>query len=131
MKFYKLESESYDCVIAIGMLEHILTAEHKYLFDHIYRVLKPEGRCLLHQLCTTLNPNQKDLFIQQYIFPNSNQKLVSELVHEIEIRGMALHDIENIVNGYNYTLACWRSNIIQFYETEESKSLTVELISFN
>jgi len=95
-----LPNECVDAIGSIGVFEHVHEYEYPLVFDHMRRILKPDGLVLLHMLCSPEKPNKKDAFIQTYIFPNSHQNLMSDILHEIEVGCCLLHALVNALSSH-------------------------------
>jgi len=108
----ELPSGSFDRIVSIGCFEHIETRQYPYVFGHIKRLLKHNGKGLIHAIGSVTNPITHDSFIQTYIFPNSGTILLSDISRELETRDMGIVHVENIARHYYYTLKHWleRSN---------------------
>lgn len=101
------ERERYDRVVSVGMIEHLSRAEYRRYFRNIARVLTPGGLGLVHGIGCNAVRNDHDPFIQKYIFPGSGQPRLSEIASQLERRGLAILDVENIVRHYAYTVKEW------------------------
>jgi len=105
-------NQSFDAVAAIGIFEHIFLTQYEFIFAQTKRILKPRSYALFHQIVSPIAPNRSDQFIQKYIFPESRQTILTDMVRQCERQDMYVADIENIGPHYCYTLKCWldRSN---------------------
>ena len=116
--------EPFDAITSIGVFEHVHEYEYKMVFDALKTLLKADGNLLLHMMCSPVKPNQPDPWIQMYIFPNSHQNLLSNLAHELEIRDLAIIDVEDIAKHYTYTLDCWWRNLKVHFDANPGRYTT-------
>jgi len=112
---------TFDAIASIGCMEHVHRHEYTFVFTRFQALLKHDGMILLHMLCSPQKPNVQDAFIQTYLFPNSNQAIASELLHELEIRTMRILDVEDIGSNYCYTLHCWWTNLKKHFDAHPGK----------
>jgi cyclopropane-fatty-acyl-phospholipid synthase len=97
----------YDRVVSVGMFEHVPRRLYGAYFRTIARSLAPDGFGLLHAVGCNADRNRHDPFTQKYVLPNSNQPRLSEIAAGLERVGLAILDVENIVEHYAYTLLRW------------------------
>ena len=100
-------SGQYERVVSVGMMEHVPRRQYGLYFRNIARVLTPQGVGLVHTIGTNAPKNKHDPFIQKYIFPNSGQPRLSEIVEQLEIHALAILDVENMARHYGYTARRW------------------------
>src|SRR5262249_24270488 len=98
---------TFDKVSSVGMMEHIPRALYNEYVKKFAAVLKPQGIGLLHTIGCGTARNVHDPFIQQYIFPDSNQPPLSEIAALLEQHRLAVLDVENIKCHYGYTVLEW------------------------
>jgi cyclopropane fatty-acyl-phospholipid synthase-like methyltransferase len=113
--------DSFDAISAIGLFEHVHNYEYTVVFDRMQALLKHDGMLMLHMMCSPTKPNHSDSFIQTYVFPNSHQNLVSDLMPQLEIRSMRVLDMEDISHHYTYTLHCWWTNLKRHFDGHPGK----------
>jgi cyclopropane-fatty-acyl-phospholipid synthase len=99
----------YDRVVSVGMLEHVPRRRYGTYFRTIARRLAPGGLGLVHAIGCSAKRNRHDAFIQKYVFPDSNQPLLSEIASGLERNGLAIFDVENLAEHYAYTALQWLS----------------------
>ncbi|HEY9855232.1 MAG TPA: class I SAM-dependent methyltransferase [Stenomitos sp.] len=104
---YKTVPGQFDKVVSTGMIEHLYQSEYNEYFRTIVRYLKPGGLAYVNGICNSAVKNRHDPFIQKYIFPGTNQALLSELSRSCERAGLAILDVENTIRPYYYTAKRW------------------------
>jgi cyclopropane-fatty-acyl-phospholipid synthase len=97
----------YDRIVSVGMLEHVPRRLYRAYFRTIARRLAPQGLGLVHAIGCNAKRNRHDPFTQKYVFPDSNQPRLSEIATGLEHNGLAILDVENIVEHYGYTTLGW------------------------
>src|SRR5258708_18771480 len=87
-----------------------------------HRMLKPDGRMLIHSMGSHTAKHARDAYIQKYIFRDSNQVRLHLLLDEARQHDMFVADVENIGRHYYWTLWYWRRNLLEAYERDPSIS---------
>jgi cyclopropane-fatty-acyl-phospholipid synthase len=99
-------SGQYDAFVSIGMLEHAGAGNYPALGKLIKRVLKDNGRGLIHTIgrdrAERLNP-----WIDKRIFPGAYPPTLREMMDIFEPNGLSVLDVENIRLHYAKTLKAW------------------------
>jgi cyclopropane-fatty-acyl-phospholipid synthase len=99
----------FDKVLICGMIEHVGYKNYRGIMKVIDRVLKDDGRFLLHTIGNCKNTTVVDPWIEKYIFRNSMVPSMAQLVKAFE--GLfVLQDWENYGHYYAPTLAAWQKN---------------------
>ncbi len=101
------EHAAFDKVVSVGMLEHVPRREYGRYFSVLANVLRAGGVGLVHAVGANTARKEHDPFTQKYIFPASNQVLLSEIALALERRGLAILDVENMIRHYALTAARW------------------------
>lgn len=101
---------TYDKLVTVGMLEHVLESAYPALFGKIATLLRPGGLALVHSTCTNFTTNRHDPFIQKYIFPASNWPTLIQVTTETARQGLMLLDVENMARHYAITVRRWAEN---------------------
>jgi cyclopropane-fatty-acyl-phospholipid synthase len=104
---YREEPGTYDRIVSVGMFEHVGRRNHGEFFDHINRLLKPDGVALLHTIGRMATPAPINAWMQKYIFPGAYLPSLSQLAPLLEKRGLWLGDFEMLRLHYAKTLAAW------------------------
>ena len=100
---------AYDCVISIGMFEHVGRRHFVNYYRAINRLLKPGGRALVHSIIKpTRSPT--NAWIKKYIFPGGQIPRLTEMTESARAAGLVLPHEPFIHEGSHYatTLRHWR-----------------------
>lgn len=105
---YREHEGAYDAVVSVGMFEHVGRPQFRTFFDQVKRLLKPEGRSLIHTIGRNSPPVEDTRgWIEKYIFPGGYIPSLSEVAPCMEETGMSLSDLEVWRLHYARTLDCW------------------------
>jgi cyclopropane-fatty-acyl-phospholipid synthase len=104
---YRDEPSRFDRIVSVGMFEHVGRRSFGEFFDHLDRLLKPEGIALLHTIGRMTTPAPINAWMEKYIFPGSYLPSLSQLAPLLEQRGLWLTDFEMLRLHYAKTLAAW------------------------
>jgi len=104
---FSIIDNEFDRVVSVGMLEHVPPRQYASYFRTIKRVLRPDGWVLVHSIGLNAAANDRDPFIQKYIFPGSDTPRLSAMAHHIESNDLAIIDVENIARHYAPTCRRW------------------------
>jgi cyclopropane-fatty-acyl-phospholipid synthase len=104
---YRDEPGRYDRIVSVGMFEHVGRRNFGEFFDHLDRLLKPDGIALLHTIGRMATPAPINAWMEKYIFPGSYLPSLSQLAPLLEQRGLWLTDFEMLRLHYAKTLAAW------------------------
>ncbi|MEZ5831934.1 MAG: cyclopropane-fatty-acyl-phospholipid synthase family protein [Dongiaceae bacterium] len=107
---YRLESDTYDRIVSVGMFEHVGVKHYGEFFSAVERLLKPTGVALLHAIGRRDGPGFTNPWLRKYIFPGGYSPALSEVVPWVEKTGMWITDIEVLRLHYAETLRAWRDN---------------------
>jgi cyclopropane-fatty-acyl-phospholipid synthase len=92
--------------VSIGMLEHVGPGNYAGLGDVIHRVLKPNGRGLIHTIGRN-KPELMNAWIEKRIFPGAYPPTLREMMEIFEPYGFSVLDVENLRLHYAETLRHW------------------------
>lgn len=106
---YREHEGSYDAIVSVGMFEHVGRPQYQTYFNVVDRLLKPEGRSLIHSIGRTGPPADSQTWIQRYIFPGGYIPALSEAAAPIEHTGLAFSDVEVWRLHYARTLREWNA----------------------
>lgn len=109
---YRLLDEQYDKIVSVGMFEHVGPHHYKEYFTHIKKLLKPEGRFVLHSIGRSGPPYPINPWIAKYIFPGGYIPALSEVLPIIEKVGLIVTDIEILRLHYAETLKAWSKTFL-------------------
>ncbi|MFF4902102.1 class I SAM-dependent methyltransferase [Streptomyces sp. NPDC001068] len=105
----------YDAISSIGMAEHVGAEKYLEYASDLYRLLKPGGRLLNHQIARRPQRDegayQVDRFIDSYVFPDGELAPVGTTVTQLERAGFEVRDVESIREHYARTLRRWVVNL--------------------
>ncbi len=107
---YRLETDTYDRIVSVGMFEHVGVKHYREFFGAVERLLKPTGIALLHAIGRRDGPGFTNPWLRKYIFPGGYSPALSEVVPVVERTGMWITDIEILRLHYAETLKRWREN---------------------
>lgn len=99
----------FDAVTVIGMIEHVGYKNYRRLMQVVARVLKPDGRFLLHTIGNREETAVADPWIEKYIFRNSMIPSMAQLARAAA--GLFVIEAwENYGQDYVRTLRAWFEN---------------------
>ncbi|MFJ8489277.1 class I SAM-dependent methyltransferase [Streptomyces sp. NPDC094038] len=105
----------YDAISSIGMAEHVGAERYLEYARELYRLLKPGGRLLNHQIARRPQHDESaynvDEFIDAYVFPDGELAPVGTTVTQLERAGFEVRDVESIREHYARTLRRWVANL--------------------
>ncbi len=105
---YRTMSGECDVFVSVGMLEHVGVDNYPILGDVIHRVLKPNGRGLIHSIGRN-KPAPMNAWTEKRIFPGAYPATIGEMMRIFEGHQFSVLDIENLRLHYAHTLAAWLS----------------------
>lgn len=103
---YRNIQGSYDHFVSVGMLEHVGPANYTDLGRVIARVLRPQGRGLIHTI-GRIAPERNNVWIERRIFPGSCPPSLRQMTSIVEPFGYAVLDVENLRLHYARTCHAW------------------------
>ena len=118
---YRKLDDAFDKIVSVGMFEHVGIGHYKEYFDHVKRLLKPDGRFVLHSIGRSGEPGATNPWIAKYIFPGGYIPSLSEVIPVIEKSGLVITDIEILRLHYAETLKAWREAFLAHWD--EAKAL--------
>jgi cyclopropane-fatty-acyl-phospholipid synthase len=105
-------AEHFDAIYEVGVWEHLPFRDYPEVMAQCWRILKPNGRMLIHSMASHERVHKRDGYIQKYIFRDSNQIRLHLLLDEARQHDMFVADVENIGRHYYWTLWQWRKNLL-------------------
>jgi cyclopropane-fatty-acyl-phospholipid synthase len=112
-----VEDGPFDAISSVGMAEHVGTAPYAEYAAILYRLLKPGGRLLNHQIAA-LHPDPEPAtgrkqrsFIDAYVFPDGELAPVGTTVSLLEDAGFEVRDMQALREHYARTLRAWVANL--------------------
>ncbi|MFF4362523.1 class I SAM-dependent methyltransferase [Streptomyces sp. NPDC001604] len=107
--------DPYDAIASVGMAEHVGTERYLEYAEDLYRLLKPGGRLLNHQIARRPQRDESsysiDEFIDAYVFPDGELAPLGSTVGQLERAGFEVRDVEAIREHYGLTLRRWVANL--------------------
>ncbi|WP_423820518.1 cyclopropane-fatty-acyl-phospholipid synthase family protein [Salinisphaera sp. SPP-AMP-43] len=111
---YREHQGAYDAIVSVGMFEHVGRPQYQTFFDQVARLLKPDGRSLIHTIARNgVPPRDSRNWITKYIFPGGYIPSLSDIAPCVENTGMDLSDLEVWRIHYARTLAAWNERFQQ------------------
>ena len=109
LKDYRELTGQYDCIVSVGMFEHVGYKNYKKYMEVVHRCLKEEGLFLLHTIGRNHSRSVTDPWINKYIFPNGMTPSVQQIGTASE--GLfVVEDWHNFGQDYDATLMSWNKN---------------------
>jgi len=121
LKDYRKIDDQFDRLVSVGMFEHVGVGHFAEYFEHVARLMKPDGIFLLHAIGRADGPGATNPFIRKYIFPGGYIPALSEVMPHIEKAGLYVTDIEILRLHYAETLKEWRLAFLE--HRDEAKAL--------
>ncbi|MCY4453880.1 MAG: cyclopropane-fatty-acyl-phospholipid synthase [Immundisolibacterales bacterium] len=103
---YRTVEGKYDAFVSVGMLEHVGVDNYRALGEVAARVLKSDGRGLIHSIGRNA-PAPNNPWIERRIFPGSYPPSLSEMSVIFEPQEFSVLDIENLRLHYARTCRAW------------------------
>lgn len=104
---YRNISGQFDVFVSVGMLEHVGLRRYPALGDVIRRILKRDGRGLLHFIGRDI-PRPLNAWIRHRIFPGAYPPTLAEVTTGVlKPAGMSVIDVDNLRLHYARTLEHW------------------------
>jgi len=104
---YRHVTETFDRIVSVGMFEHVGVPHYREYFNHLHRMLAPEGVALIHTIGRSSPPGITSPWILKYIFPGGYVPAMSEAMSAIECEDMTTTDIEVWRLHYAETIKHW------------------------
>jgi cyclopropane-fatty-acyl-phospholipid synthase len=111
-----LEEDGYDAIYSIGMFEHVRHENYEAFFRKVSRLLKPEGRLVLHTIIDARDRHdsppyttiKNDTFVTTHIFPGGQIAHRSWIDEAVDKTDLKIHHTE-LFGGQHYarTLSEW------------------------
>ena len=106
LKDYRELKKKYDCIVSIGMFEHVGYKNYRNYMKVVNRCLKDNGLFLLHTIGRNNPGRATDPWINKYIFPNGMSPSSSQICKSIE-GFFVIEDWHNFGQDYDPTLMAW------------------------
>jgi cyclopropane-fatty-acyl-phospholipid synthase len=109
---YRDISGPFDCIVSVGMFEHVGVDFYGTFFQRCAELLSEDGVMLLHSIGRSTGPDVTSPWITKYIFPGGYIPAMSEVLPAIERAGLLICDIEILRLHYAKTLKAWRERFL-------------------
>jgi cyclopropane-fatty-acyl-phospholipid synthase len=103
---YRDVQGEFDRIVSVGMFEHVGQKNYATYFEHMRRLLAPDGVFLLHSIGNHVTSPATDPWIERYVFPNGKLPSAQELAQALEGRFL-IEDWHNFGADYDRTLMAW------------------------
>lgn len=105
--------QAYNCVVSIGMFEHVGVENYATFMDVVKHVLEPDGIALLHTIGGNRSKTMGDPWMNKYIFPNSMVPSLQQITAAVE-GNFIIEDVHNFGPDYAQTLMEWYKNFLRY-----------------
>jgi cyclopropane-fatty-acyl-phospholipid synthase len=106
---YRDLRDSFDCVVSLGMFEHVGYKNYGVFFDVARRVLRDTGKLFLATVGSNHSLRTTDPWIERYIFPNSHLPSIPQIGSAIG-GCFVVEEWQNWAADYDRTLMAWFHN---------------------
>lgn len=106
---YRSLKGTFDCILSLGMFEHVGYKNYGNFFRIVNRCLKDNGLFLLHTISRNLSVTRINPWLERYIFPNYMIPSAKQICANIEGK-FVLEDWHNFGADYDKTLMHWFRN---------------------
>jgi len=106
---YRDLHDSFDCVVSLGMFEHVGYKNYGTFFDVVRRILHDRGKLFLATIGSNCYVRTTDPWIERYIFPNSCLPSISQIGAAIG-EHFVVEEWQNWASDYDRTLMAWFHN---------------------
>lgn len=128
------ESDRYDKVASIGMIEHVGLSHLPVYFESVCRALKPGGLFLNHGIVSLGEARPRstrekifrkfwkaDAFIDTYVFPDAKLTTTDDVIAAAEATAFEVRDVESLREHYAMTLRHWVKSLEE--KSDQAKTL--------
>jgi cyclopropane-fatty-acyl-phospholipid synthase len=117
------ETDSFDKIISVGMVEHVGEAKLLDYFFQAWRLLRPGGVFLNHGIAhSAVYRRSGPSFIDKYVFPDGDLVPISTMLRDAEKTGFEVRDVESLREHYALTLHHWVKRLEA--HAEEARRIT-------
>lgn len=107
---YRALTGRYECVLSVGMFEHVGAANYRRFFEIARACTADDGLFLLHTIGSDETTRSIDPWIGKYIFPNSMLPSAAQVTAALEGQ-FVIEDWHCFGADYDRTLQAWRDNV--------------------
>jgi len=108
---YRDLSGQFDCIVSVGMFEHVGRQNYASYFKIMHSLLAPGGLFLLQTIGARRHVYSLDPWIEKYIFPNGMLPPARAIVDGTD-KLFTIEDWHNFGADYDRTLMAWYQNLI-------------------
>ena len=108
---YRDLSGQFDCIVSVGMFEHVGRQNYASYFKIMHSLLVPGGLFLLQTIGARRHVYSLDPWIEKYIFPNGMVPPARAIVDGTD-KLFTIEDWHNFGADYDRTLMAWHQNLI-------------------
>ncbi len=108
---YRDLSGQFDCIVSVGMFEHVGRQNYASYFKIMHSLLAPGGLFLLQTIGARRHVYSVDPWIEKYIFPNGMLPPARAIVDGTD-KLFTIEDWHNFGADYDRTLMAWYQNLI-------------------
>lgn len=117
---YRDLRETFDCIVSLGMFEHVGYKNYRTYMEIVRRSLAGCGRFYLSTIGKNYSVRATDPWIEKYIFPNSMMPSVKQIGAATE--GLFIvEDWRNWGSHYDHTLMAWYHNFANNWNSLRGK----------
>ena len=97
----------FDAVASVGMVEHVGRRGMAGYCDTVRRLLRPEGRALIHGITNQPGKSGIGAFLNSFVFPDGELQEAGGMVTALQASGLEVRDVESLREHYALTLSNW------------------------
>jgi len=109
-------------VASVGMVEHVGRRGMPGYCEAVHRLLRPEGRALIHGITTRPGTQGIGAFLNSFVFPDGQLQEAGAMVTALQAGGLEVRDLESLREHYALTLRSWVERL------EEGGDAAVQLV---
>lgn len=108
---YRNITGQFDCIVSLGMFEHVGFNNFKVYFETVFRHLRKGGLFLLQTIGSLDSNLAMDAWMSKYIFPNAFIPSLKQILQASE-KYFVVEDVHNFGADYDKTLMAWNENFV-------------------
>lgn len=108
--------QEFDAVASVGMVEHVGRGRMPGYCDTVRRLLRPEGRALIHGITTRPGTGGNGPFLSRFVFPDGELQEVGGMVTHLQTGGLEVRDVESLREHYALTLRNWVERLDEHWD---------------
>jgi cyclopropane-fatty-acyl-phospholipid synthase len=117
---YRELSDKFDCIVSVGMLEHVGPKNYRQYMQVVARSLREGGVFLCQSIAGNYSSWYSDPWVARYIFPNSMLPSPAQVAKAAE-KLFVLEDVQNFGADYEKTLKAWERNFTRSWHRFEDR----------